>query len=105
MSGSSGPSVGGFAGEDPCSALRLDRALEAPVPGIADALLVGEILSVELREGPPPVVALLSAGGELAGSVVPTVRFLECLRQAVLFEAEVRSASGGAVQVEVRAVP
>lgn len=109
MSGSGDSSVGyvgtgSGAGGDDCRSLRLDRALEAPVPGVADALSVGDVLNVVLHEGPPPVVALNAPTG-LAGSVVPTLRLLDCLRRGVAFEAEVHSASGGAVRVEVRAVP
>jgi hypothetical protein len=105
MSGSSGPVTGGPAGEHPCASLRLARPLEAPVPGVADALTVGDILRLELQAGPPEVVAAVTATGVLAGAVAPTMRLLECLHQDVAFEAEVRSANHGAVQLEVRAVP
>lgn len=110
MSGSAGSSVeygvgGGGSGDDGCRMLRLDRPLEAPVAGVADTAEVGDVMSVELRDGAPAVVALLHLGA-LAGSVVPTVRLLECLRQGVLFEAEVVATDGGgSVRVEVRAVP
>jgi hypothetical protein len=104
MSGSSGPSIGGDGGnQDPCSALRLERNLEAPVPGVADVLKVGDILSVQLRDGDPPAVALVTDTGALAGSVVPTVRLLDCLRQGVPYKAEVQEAAAGIVHVEVKA--
>jgi len=104
VSGSSGPSVGGEGySEESCSALRLQRVLEAPVPGVADGLTVDDILSVQLQDGAPPAVALLTAGGALAGSVVPTMRLLECLRQGNLFQAVVLSAAGGVVRIELRA--
>jgi hypothetical protein len=107
MSGSSSPSVrafgGGNDGDDPCSALVLDRIVEALVPGVANALLGGEILDLMLEDGPPEAVALLLAGA-LAGSIVPTVRLLECLRQGVAFAAEVMAVNGGAVRVQIRAV-
>lgn len=110
MSGQSGSSadygIGNAGDDDPCASVRLERALEAPVPGVADSLAVGDLLSVVLDEGPPPVVALHTPSGVLAGSVVPTMRLLECLRQAVPFSAEVTSVGGGgAVRVEVRAIP
>lgn len=105
-SSSAGYGIGSAGSDDPCATLRLDRALEAPVPGVADELGVGALLSVVLEEGPPPVVALHTSSGALAGSIVPTVRLLECLRQAVPFTAEVTGVGGGgSVRVEVRAVP
>jgi hypothetical protein len=110
MSGSSGPSNsavggGGRAGEqDPCASIHLTRTLEAPVPGVADLLAAGDVLTVQLDPGPPEVAAILQSDGSLAGSIVPTVRLLECLRQGVAFEAEVQSADGGAVYLEIRAV-
>ena len=107
MSGSGNSSIGfggeNGGGEDPCQSLRLDRLLDAPVHGVAETLRVGDVLALELQEGPPPVVALNAPSGSLAGSVVPTVRLLECLRQGVPFEARVTATNGGgAVRVEVR---
>lgn len=106
MSGSSrssfgGPSPGGSI-EDPCSSLHLIRILEAPDPLVVRTLSVDEVLDVELDEGPPPVVKVLKEY-RVAGSVVPTARLLECLRQEETFEALVLSVTGGAVRLEVRA--
>ena len=108
MSGSGDSTIGyvgagGGSGSADCRSLRLDKALEAPDQDVVDTLARGDVLAVVLQEGPPPVVALHAPAG-LAGSVVPTMRLLECLRQGVAFEAEVQSVSGGAVRVEVRAV-
>lgn len=108
MSGSGDSSVGyvggvGGSGSADCTSLRLDKALEAPVPSVVATLTVGDVLAVALQPGPPPVVALSAPAG-LAGSVVPTNRLLDCLRQGVPFEAEVTFANAGAVRVEVRAV-
>lgn len=108
MSGSGDSSVGYVSGgtggrDEPCQALRLDRALEAPVPVVVAALTPGDVLAVDLIEGPPTVVVLTDSAGQTAGSVIPTAQLIECLRQGVQFEAEVVSASGGAVRVEVRA--
>ena len=105
QSGDTGAAYGPGGGEQDCAALRLDRPLEAPVPAVVAAMTVGSILSVALQPGPPPVVALHDASGALAGSVVATVRLLECLRQGVRFEAEVtRLGGGGSVRLEIRAV-
>lgn len=107
MSGSSGPSLttGGGAGDgaDDCLDLRLTRWLEGPVPGVADHLAVGDVLILQLQDGSPVIVALVTSGGQIAGSIVPTGRLLNCLRQGVPFLAEVRGAAGGAIQVEIRA--
>ena len=107
MSGSSGPSnsaVGGGRMRRRTRSLRsicLTRTLEAPVPGVADLLAAGDVLTVELDPGPPEVAAILQSDGSLAGSIVPTVRLLECLRQGVTFEAEVKSADGGSRYLEL----
>ena len=105
MSGSSGPdlTVGGGGAEDDCRQLQLTRWLQGLVPGVADQLTVGAILDVALHEGPPPVVALTTNAGEVAGSVVPIGRLLECLRQGVRYVAEVRSGDPGAVLVDIQA--
>lgn len=107
MSGSSGPDLttgsGAAEGGGDCLDLRLSRWLEGPVPGVADQLTVGDVLTVQLQDGSPVIVALVTAGGQIAGSVVPTGRLLACLRQGVLFLGHVRGAAGGAVQVEIRA--
>ncbi|MCF6506869.1 hypothetical protein E9549_05540 [Blastococcus sp. MG754426] len=107
MSGSSGPDLtpgsGAGDGGGDCLDLRLSRWLEGPVPGVADHLPVGDVLTVQLQDGSPVIVALITAGGQIAGSVVPTGRLLTCLRQGVPFLAHVRSAVGGAIQVEIRA--
>src|SRR4051794_10011176 len=105
MSGSSGPdiAIGSGGGAEDCLSLRLSRWLEGPVPGVADRLNVGDVLSVELREGPPVIVALVAGDGADAGSIVPIARLLGCLRDGVPFTAKVESASGGSIMVEVRA--
>jgi hypothetical protein len=112
MSGSSSPSVtssrgggvgAGGGGDDPCSSLHLVRLLQAPVPDVVETLEIGDVLVLQLREGPPEVVALLSEAGDLAGSLVPTVRLMECLRQGVSFEAEVTVIDGGYVELDVTA--
>ncbi|MDT7571084.1 MAG: hypothetical protein QOE05_1258 [Actinomycetota bacterium] len=106
MSGSSGPDrpgPGPGGGGDDCSRLRLVRQIEAPIPGVADALSPGDILAVELRTGSVDIVVLVDASGQDAGSIIATGRLLECLRQGAPFEAGVMTVRGGAIQVEVRA--
>lgn len=101
--GLSGLAAGGSAA-GPCESLRLERTLEAPVPGVADALAVGDLLEVVLRdEQQPPLVVAVNQAGLDAGGIVPTRQLLDCLQQGFRFEAEVTSRNGGAIQIEVRA--
>jgi hypothetical protein len=101
--GSSGDSWGGSPASL-CENLRLDRYLEGPVPGVADALNVGDLLSVLLRDEQPALVVGIDEAGQEAGGIVPTGQLIDCLRRGFRFEAEVKSRDGGAVQIEVRAV-
>jgi hypothetical protein len=107
MSGSDAPTYAGAgpggSKDDPCSSLILSRPLEGPVPGVADALAVGAILTLQLRQGPPKIVAAVTADGLDAGSILPTQRLLDCLEQGVAFEAHVDLADGGLVQTTIRA--
>jgi len=102
--GLSGFSAGGSA-VSPCESLRLERILEAPVPGVADELTVGDLLDVVLRDEQPPLVVAVNRAGQDAGGIVPTGQLIDCLRQGYRFEAEVTSRNGGAIQTEVRAAP
>jgi hypothetical protein len=108
MSGSDAPThsgVGAGGGrDDPCSTLVLMRTLEGPVPGIADELEVGTFLTLQLRPGPPRIVAAVTPGGQDAGSILPTQRLLDCLEMGVAFEAHVDVVDGGLVKTTVRAV-
>lgn len=102
--GLSGPATGGSAAS-PCESLRLERTLEAPVPGVADLLTGDDLLQVVLREGQPPLVVAVDQAGQDAGGIVPTGQLIDCLRRGFRFEAEVTSRNGGAIQIQVRAVP
>jgi hypothetical protein len=95
-------SAGGSAAS-PCESVRLERTLEAPVPGVADELMVGDVLDVVLRDEQPPLVVVVDQAGQDAGGIVPTGQLIDCLRQGFRFEAEVTRRSGGAIQIEVRA--
>ena len=102
--GGAGAPSGGWSGTG-CEDLRLDRNLEAPVLGVADQLSIGDLLTVVLRDEDPPLVIATNSDGQEAGGILPTGQLIECLRQGVRFEAEVRGRTGGAVRVEVRAAP
>lgn len=98
---SNGPWGGSSAGG--CEDLRLDRFLESPVPGLVDALSVGDVLDVILREEEPPLVVAVDETGQEVGGILPTGQLIECLRRGFRFEAEVKDLNGGAVRIEVRA--
>lgn len=100
--GSSGFDLGASASSS-CESLRLERNLEAPVPGVANELVVGDLLDVLLQDQQPPLVIAVDQARREAGGILPTGRLIECLRQGFRFEAEVMRRIGGAVQVEVRA--
>ena len=108
MSGSDAPTYSGAglgaSGDDPCSALILSRLLEGPVPGVGDLLETGAVLALQLRPGPPRIVAAVTTEGLDAGSILPTQRLLDCLEQGVAFEARVDLADDGLVKTTVRAV-
>ena len=99
--GSSGSALGASA-SSPCESLRLERNLEAPVPGVADELEVGDLLNVVLRDGQPALVIAIDQAQREVGGILPTGRLIECLRQGFRFEAKVTRRTGGAVQIEVR---
>ena len=67
-------------------------------------LVAGDLLQVVLRDEQPPLVVAVDQAGQDAGGIVPTGQLIDCLRQGFRFEAEVTSRSGGAIQIEVRAV-
>lgn len=104
MSGSNGPDYSqsrtGTGGDD-CSSYRRDKPLQAPNDEVVDGLRAGDILALELREGPPLVVAVLGAGADEAGSVIPDTALISCLRRGMKFSATVRSIRGGHLMLSV----
>lgn len=105
MSGGSSPygagPVGGSDGDTACADLRFNAQVHSLGPG-AISVAVGDVLSVELKDG--PVVAVVDNAGVMVGAIVAHVgRLLDCIRSGVVYEAEVTVASGGDIQVEVRA--
>lgn len=107
MSGSDmqGPVSGGGPAGEPCQGLRLERNLEAPVPGVADLLQTGDRLALVLEDGPPAMVVVVDKEGREAGAISPIGRLLECMQQGVPFVAMVKSVRGGAIWLEVQAAP
>lgn len=101
-------SGGGPAGpesDDPCSRLSFSAFVSSPDPAIVDGLSVGDVLDVVLTDsGGVPLVELRVGGGSVAGTLTTNLpQLLVCLEAGRAYVADVRSVSGGAVQVRVRA--
>jgi len=79
--------------------------IEAPVLGVADLLTGGAGLDLEVRSGDLEIVVLITKDRELAGSLVPTARLLQCLRDGVRFVATVTHTDDGRIDLEVTAAP
>lgn len=106
MSGSDAPTYSGGSGggeDDPCSSLVLLRILEGPVPEVVESISPGDVLTLELRSGPPRIVAAVTQQGVDAGSVLPTQRLLSCMEQGVSFFATVDVVEDGLVKMTIRA--
>jgi len=96
---------GGDPGADPC-AISFQDDLYSPVPGVADRLTTGQVLSVRLTPANSVGVFLDSGSqaGTLAGHVqLPTL--IGCLEDGVEFAADiidVTEGSAGRVRLRVR---
>lgn len=104
-SGGGGQGAGGSGGSDAC-ALVLESQLFGPVPGVADALNVGDALDIRLVGNSPPQVGVFAPtqGGAQAGSVagmrqLPTL--IDCLQQGVRYTGVVLSVNGSAVRIRI----
>ena len=86
---------------DDCAALRIDDVVASPDPTFT--FIVGVLLDVNVKVGPPATVSLLHHGARV-GSLHPRPALVRCLKDGVAFEAEVLSASGGHIKVRVAPV-
>ncbi|NQX30078.1 hypothetical protein HQQ81_22260 [Microbacteriaceae bacterium VKM Ac-2854] len=106
MSGSNGPdyssSGGGSSGTD-CSGYRNEKPLQAPNEDVVPTLSVGEDLYLALRKNPVLVIAVITADGREAGSIMPDVLLISCLQQGVAYTATVRSIRGGHIMLAIAA--
>lgn len=87
---------------DPCDIISLTN-LNSPVPAVVTALRSGDVLDVHLQVGPPRILQARTSAGLVAGSITSPemARIIECIRQGVVFVADVMSVSGGICQVRV----
>jgi hypothetical protein len=106
MSGSSGSDFsvgGGIGGASDCAGIRNERELQNPDATATAGLTVGMILTVLLNDGSTPSISIVTAAGQVAGAIIPTGQLIQCLRLGVAFVAEVKSARGTSVILDIRA--
>ena len=96
------PPSGGATDQNQCNIT--ERAnLNSVDASVVSALGVGDSLIVELQEGTTPRVLIRVSNGEVAGSITSRkiVTIIECLRSGFAYAAEVKSISGGLVEIEI----
>jgi len=108
MSGSSGGGGGGgtFVPEEiACERLQFETDIRSPNPAVIAKIQPGDVLDVELRQGPPVTVVLVFQGQDVGGIVSPKApRLRECLAGGTSYNATV-IAKRGANVVAVRIAP
>ena len=100
QSGAGGGGSGG--GTDKC-AIYETTILASPVPAVVATLNVGDTLTVGLETSPRNRVVVRTIAGAVAGAItsVQLVDMIECIQGGYAYEAEVKSISGGRVEVEI----
>jgi hypothetical protein len=90
---------GGF---DPC-VLTEETTLNSPVPATVGALKPGDVLAVDLEQGPPLRVVVRTSAGLTAGSITSAKlpQIIACLQAGVSYIAQVVSVRAAAVRVRV----
>ena len=93
---------GGEPGADPCDIVSHTN-LNSPDPAVIRTLRPGDKLDVHLQAGPPRILQARNTAGLVAGSITsPEMpRIIDCMRQGVIFVADVVSVRGGVCQVRV----
>jgi hypothetical protein len=109
MSGGGGsgsaPPVGPRPGID-CSQLAFNTPLASPDMAVVQALSVGDVLLLDVRQGAGGrnMIAALTGAGQLAGAISDrTADLLRCIQEGVAFEAEITGMNGGWIDLAVRA--
>lgn len=102
--GSGGPG-GGFEPpheRTPCDHLKFRTSVASPQPAAEEAD-VGDVLTVELKSGPPVVIHLVDGDGNTVGSLITRIPdLIRCIQDGFSYEADVKEVNGGDMQVEVR---
>ena len=89
-----------------CSDLRFDTTLASPDAAVVQALGVGDVLILDLRQGPGGrnMIAAVTTSGQVAGAITErTADLLRCMQLGVGFDAEITRMNGGWIEVAVRA--
>lgn len=97
-----GPST---PGEDICSKINFDTAINSPKPQIISRLKKGDILQVDLREDRAKTFIAVLHKDEIAGSITERIdRLASCIREGYTFVAEVLSIDGGKIKINIRSL-
>lgn len=95
---------GGSSGSNDC-VFQFVARIHGPVPGVANLLNVGDLLTVVLIDGPPIQLGLLDESGQQVGSLAgqrELLRMLGCMQTGISYVAEVQSSIGSMISVQVR---
>src|SRR5207249_1268008 len=88
-----------------CSSLVERTYLNPPIPAVASALKVGDILDVELQTGSAaPALVANTSSGATAGSLTPArlPQIIDCIQRGFSYVATVQQINGGQIKVEIR---
>lgn len=98
--GGDGGGAGG--GADRC-AIYETTVLASPVATVVATLSVGDTLTVALETSPRNRIVVRTNTGAVAGAItsVNLVEMIECMQAGFAYEAEVKSISGGRIEVEI----
>ena len=97
------PGAGGpVSGDDKCSIVE-KTVLNSPVATAVAGLNVGDVLAIALETHPRKRVIARASNGQTAGAITSThlVEIIECLEGGFEYSAEVLSATGGRVEIEI----
>jgi hypothetical protein len=100
------PKGGGGGGGDPsddCN-IREQTRLNSPDRTVLATLRVGDILKLQLENGPPVMLVALDSRGRPAGSITSPMlpQIVQCIRQGKTYEAEIQALNGAICEVQIR---
>jgi hypothetical protein len=97
-----GAGDGGVGGTDKC-AIYETSILASPVASVIATLNVGEKLAIVLETTPCNRLVVIAALGIVAGAITSAqlVDMVECMQAGYNYQAEIKSITGGSVEVEI----
>ena len=109
MSGVDSPRGGNGGGgidiDISCDRLHFETDVRSPNPGVVGQIQVGNVLEVQLRQGPPSTIVLVFRGQDVGGLVSPkSSRLRECLAGGTRYTATVISIRGASI-IKTRIAP